>query len=345
MNKKANIILHAVGGAGINIASAIVEKYDFDNLANLEIYSLDSTDKTVQAYPDLEETFYLIRSEKRRNRGLDGSGGERKNPALVKEYAANVKNYLDEFGLAEPKVENFHIVIHSGSGGTGSTAGALLIQELIQAGNVVIPVTVVDNSSLLFTNNSIKTIESLENIANKNKIAMPLIVYNNTIDGVTNRGTEKQINEKVVTLMYLLGTALSGKIRNIDNEDMRKFLQPSLFKSIRVNNGVYELAVKIGELDIEDAFLVRTLTTENEEDDVVITSPVLQAKTGFIIDNELEGLFDKLPIHLFLRNDSIFQLFENLEKVYEELEQKTKQKRKTLRSSRNSEEDDTGLVL
>ena len=345
MDKKANIILHAVGGAGINISNEILEKYDFDNLANLEIYSLDSTDKTVQAYPDLEETFYLIRSEKRRNRGLDGSGGERKNPALVKEYAANVKNYLDEFNLAEPKVENFHIVIHSGSGGTGSTAGALLIQELIQAGNVVIPVTIVDNSSLLFTNNSIKTIESLENIANKNKVAMPIVVYNNTIDGVTNRSTEKEINEKVITLMYLLGTALSGKIRNIDNEDMRKFLQPSLFKSIRVNNGIYELAVKIGELNITDAFLVRTLTTEDNEEDVVIKNPVLQAKTGFIIDNGLRNLFDKLPIHLFLRNESIFQLFEELEKIYEELEQKTKQKRRTLRSSRNSEEDDTGLVL
>jgi len=344
MEKKANIILHGVGGAGINIANTIVEEYDFGLLANLEVYVLDSTDKTVQAYEDLEETFYLIKSERRSNKGLDGSGGERKNPALVKEYAANVKKYLDEFDLVTPKVDNFHIVIHSGSGGTGSTAGALLIQELIQAGNVVLPIVIGDTSSLLFTNNTIKTVESLENIANKNKISMPIVYYTNTLNSVTNRTTEREINKKVVTLMFLIGSLLSGKIRNIDNEDIRKFLQPSLFSSIRVNNGIYELAVQVGELNVDDAFLVRTLTAEKNED-VSIVNPVLQAKTGYIIDEDVEAIFDDLPIHLFLRNDSIFQIFEYLEKTYEELENKTKQRRRTLKSSRNSDEDDTGLVL
>ena len=345
MERKANIILHGVGGAGINIANEILEKYDFDNLANLEIYTIDSTDKTVQAYPDLEESFYQIKSEKRRNRGLDGSGGERKNPQLVKEYAANIKNYLDEFNLSDSNVNNFHIIIHSGSGGTGSTAGALLTQELIQSGNVVIPIIIGDVSSLLFTNNTIKTIESLESIATKNKIAMPVIFYNNTIAGVTNRTTEQEINEKVTTFMYLIGSALSGAVRNIDNEDMRKFLQPSLFRSIRVNNGIYELGVKIGELNIDDAFLVRSITSEDNEEDIVIKNPVLQAKTGYIIDDNIKNVFDKLPIHLFLRNDSIFKIFEELEETYEKLEQATKQRRRSLRSSRNSEEDDTGLVL
>ena len=345
MSKKANIIIHGVGGAGINISNEIDQKYDYDNLANLQIYTIDSTDKTVQAYPNLSETFYKIESEKRRNRGLDGSGGERRNPNLIREYAANVKNYLDEFGLAEPNVSNFHIVIHSGSGGTGSTAGALLIQELLQAGNVVVPIVIGDTSSLLFCNNTIKTIESLENIANKNKVAMPIVFYNNTINGVSNRDTEKKVNEKVVTLMYLLGSVLSGKIRNIDNEDIRKFLQPSLFQSIRVNSGIYELGIKIGELDVPDAFLVRSISAEDIEEPVTIKNPVLQSKVGYIIDDNIRSLFDKLPIHLFLRNDSIFEIFEELERTYEELEEKTRQRRKTLRSSRNAQEDDTGLVL
>ena len=345
MEKKANIILHAVGGAGINIANEIANRYDYDNLANLEIYSIDSTDKTIQAYPDLEKDFFLIKSEKRRSNGIDGSGGERNNPELIKEYSKNVKEYLDEFNIAEPKVENFHIVLHSASGGTGSTAGVLLAQELIQTGNVVVPIVIGDNGSLLFTNNTIKTIESLENISNRNKVATPIVFYNNTKDGVTNRTTEKEVNEKVITFMYLLGATLSGSIRNIDNEDMRKFLQPSLFKSIRVSNGIYELAVKIGELDVSDAFLVRSLTTDDNEEDVVIKNPVLQSKTGYILDDNIKDLFEKLPIHLFLRNESIYDLFDHLEEVYDDLEQKTKQRRKTLRSSRNSEEDDTGLTL
>lgn len=345
MERKATIILHAVGGAGINIANDIIGKYDYDNLANLEVYSFDSTDKTVQAYKDLEETFYQATSSKRRSMGIDGSGGERKSPELVKEYAKNIKSYLDEFNLAEPKVENFHIVIHSGSGGTGSTAGALLTQELLQAGNIVLPIVIGDSSSLLFTNNTIKTIESLENISNKNRIALPLVYYTNTVEGISNRNTEADINDKVVTLMFLLGSMLSGKIRNIDNEDIRKFLQPTLFSSIKVSSGVYELGVKVGKLDIKDAFLTRTLTTENAEEPVEIVHPTLQSKTGYIIDEEIYSLFDNLPISLFLRNDSIFDTFENLERIYEELETKTKQRRKSLRSSRNSDEDDSGLVL
>jgi len=345
MERKANIILHAVGGAGINIANDIVNKYDYENLANLEVYSFDSTDKTVQAYADLEETFYKAVSSKRRSMGIDGSGGERKSPALVKEYSINVKNYLDEFNLAEPKVENFHIVIHSGSGGTGSTAGALLTQELLQAGNIVMPIIIGDTSSLLFTNNTIKTIESLENIATRNKIALPLVYFNNTVNGISNRDTEADINNKVVTLMFLVGSMLSGKIRNIDNEDIRKFLQPTLFSSIRVNSGIYEVGVKVGKLDIEDAFLVRTLTTENADEPVEILSKTLQNKTGYIIDEEIYSLFDNLPIHMFLRNDSIYNIFEELEQTYEEQEQQTRQKRRSIRSSRNSEEDDSGLVL
>ena len=220
-----------------------------------------------------------------------------------------------------------------------------MIQELLQAGNVVIPTAVGDTSSLLFCNNTIKTIESLENIANKNKVAMPIVFYNNTINGISNRDTEKEVNEKVVTLMYLLGSVLSGKIKNIDNEDIRKFLQPSLFQSIRVNNGIYELGIKIGELDIPDAFLVRSISAEDVEKPVTIKNPVLQSKIGYIIDDNIISLFDKLPIHLFLRNDSIFEIFEELERTYEELEEKTRQRRKTLRSSRNAQEDDTGLVL
>jgi len=344
-NIKSTITLHAVGGAGINISAEILKNYDFDNLANLEVLSIDSTDKTVQDYADLKENFFRIESEKRTSRGIDGSGGERKSPELIKQYAAAVKRYMDEFELHKNNVNEFHVVIFSGSGGTGSTVGPLLIQELLQTNNVVLPIVIGDNSSLLFCNNTMKTLETLENLSSRNRVALPAIIYNNTIDGKTNRQTEKAINEKVGILSYLLGTTLSGKIRNIDNEDMRKFLQPTLFTSLYVKPGLYELSIKRHQLDAEDAFLVRTITADDVEEDVEINTAVLQAKTGYIIDSNIRELFDDLPINIFIRSESIYDIFEELEKEYDKLEQATKVKRRTLRSSRNSDEDETGLVI
>ena len=343
-SKKSNIIVHAVGGAGINVAATIYENY-MDILANIEFLAIDSTDKTVQDYDFLQDTFFRIESEKRRGRGIDGSGGERKSPELLKQYAKAVKKYVDSFELNDPKVDEFNIVIFSGSGGTGSTVGPLLIQELVQTGHVVIPVMVGDNSSLLFCNNTLKTIETLENIAVRNRVALPFVYYNNTIDGKTNKSTESVVNEKVSTLMVLLGTLLSGTIRNIDNEDVRKFLQPTLFESIDVKPGIYELAIKRFELDVEDAILVRTLTADDVEDDVEINVPVLQAKTGYIIDKDIRELYEDLPINLYLRSESVYDIIDELNDTYDKLEESTKVRRRKLTSSRNSSEDDTGLII
>ena len=71
-----NLIIHGVGGAGINIgADILMALEEYENISNVEMFSIDSTDKTIQKHSDLEETFLKIELETRRSRGLDGSGG------------------------------------------------------------------------------------------------------------------------------------------------------------------------------------------------------------------------------------------------------------------------------
>jgi len=345
---KGKLIIHGVGGAGINISADILKALeDSEDIAELEFYTIDSTDKTIQRHPELQETFYKIKLEKRRNQGLDGSGGERKNKELVKHYASNVKGYIDEFGFGSPKVNEFHLVIFSGSGGTGSVAGVLLLQELLQSGNIVVPIIIGDASNMLFITNTLNTLNSIENIARKNKAAIPAVFYNNTENNVTNRATEEKVNEKVINMTYILAAMLGGEIQNIDLQDMRNFLQPSLYKTIQVQNGAYELAIKRKVLDIEDAIIARTLTAEDVEDDIDIKVSLLHNKVGNILSPEIRKAFENdLPLYVFLRTNHLFEIVEELEEEYEKLEEASKRKRKQFRSNvANIEDDDTGLVL
>jgi len=105
MDLRSNIILHGVGGAGINIAKDVIDNYEFELLANLSVSCIDSTDKTVQSYPELVEEFFRIESSKRRDRGLDGSGGERKSPELLKQYAEAVKAYIYNVSDIKGKIQ------------------------------------------------------------------------------------------------------------------------------------------------------------------------------------------------------------------------------------------------
>ena len=345
---KGKLIIHGVGGAGINISADILDAlYDSNDIAELEYYTMDSTDKTIQRHEELMDNFYRITLEKRRNQGLDGSGGERKNKELVKHYQTAVKGYMDEFGFANPKVNEFHLVIFSGSGGTGSVAGVLLYQELLQTGNVVIPVVVGDASNMLFITNTINTLNSLENITRKNKSASPVVFYSNTENGITNRETEEKVNKKVINVTYILASMLGGEIQNIDLQDMRNFLRPSNYKTINVQPGIYELAIKRKILDVEDAIIARTITAENVEEDINVTVPLLSNKVGNILSEEIYNAFkEDLPMYVFLRTNSIFETIDELEKEYERLEQETKKKRRQLRTNVvNEEDDDTGLCL
>ncbi len=343
---EGKLIIHGVGGAGINIASDVLRGLEnYNEISDIEIYTLDSTDKTIQKHPELEETFMKITSGKRSGTQIDGAAGERKNTELVKIYSENVKNYMDEFEFTKPNTNEFHVVIFSGSGGTGSVAGPLLIQELIQTGNIVYPIVIGDASNLLFITNTINTLSTIERIATKNKVAIPFTFYNNTINGVTNMQTEKEINNRVIKMLYLISIGISGNIQNIDLQDMRNFMQPSLYKTIRVQNGAYGLHVVRKTLDVEDAIIARTVTTE--EFDIDIKSDLLHNKVGILLSEEaIETLGDQLPVYLYLRTNTLVDTVEELEETYEKLEEKTRKKRRSLRSNLNNvEDDDTGLVL
>ena len=110
------IILHGCGGGGINLlgkVGEILEKLG-DGFSNVEFRYLDTSranyDK-IQAKTDL----FQVTSKDPTKGIIKGSGGERAfNSSDIMD---SVKQYLSDNKIKEPRIDEYHVVLCSGSGG------------------------------------------------------------------------------------------------------------------------------------------------------------------------------------------------------------------------------------
>jgi cell division GTPase FtsZ len=160
--------LYGAGGAGINIASRLESLRDGSNGVLLDGFSisyLDTSDSNVDHNKINKEHLYLIE-------GANGSGKNRaENYSIIKEQIKRI--------LLDHKPQDFNVVIHSLSGGSGSVIGPLLANELLDQGKDVVVIIVGSTDSTIEINNSIKTIKSYAGISAKQKKPIVAIYYEN----------------------------------------------------------------------------------------------------------------------------------------------------------------------
>jgi len=314
MTGKLNLI--AVGGCGTNVVASIYPRLKElgEGFSDVTCSFIDSTEKTIQAYPEYEDRFFKITSSSASSKGLDGTGGERKSKENIAHMNKSVREFLDN-GVSK-NLNDYYVIVSSGSGGTGSSAGVLLLKAMLEQDYTVITVTVGDSSSYLALNNTINTITSIQGVALKSKKAVSNIYYSNTIGGVTSPKTEAEVNEKIFKMLSVISMFISGSIQNIDHQDMINFFRPDKYQSFRTAPGIYSLGVAVGELVDESVILVRTIISEDTKD-INMTITPQQSKTGTITTNY--DRFGTYPLFLTQRrgvlNAEVAYLKEELERI------------------------------
>jgi hypothetical protein len=104
----------------------------------------------------------------------DGSGGVRgENADAAVKHIASLSDA--DLGLAD-----INIIVFSASGGSGSVIGPLLIGDIAsRRKRLVIAVTISSTQSKMHTKNTLKTLQSLRNIADNASLYLPITIFNN----------------------------------------------------------------------------------------------------------------------------------------------------------------------
>jgi hypothetical protein len=251
---------------------------------------------------------------------------------------------MDEVVKANNK-NDYHVVIFSASGGSGSVIGSILVSLMLKQNYNVIPVVVGDESSLLNIKNTINTIVGLNKIAKQNKAAIGVVLFNNSIDGITTPKYEKEVNRSIKAWLSVLSMFVSGTMRDIDQQDMNNFIMPTRYKSFEVSPGIYKLGSTVGIVDDPNTILVRTAITDKNKN-YEINVPVLHNKVGTADENHIEVFGEEsFPLYLTLRKEEIAKDVEKLQKTHDKLEKLKHVESSILDTLEDSLEDDSGLVL
>jgi len=344
MNEVSKGKLHLVGlgGCGTNVVVDLCERLSSLNegFASIGCNFIDTTDKTIQAYPDHKDNFFKVNSTSSSDSELDGTGGERKNKANVMHMDQSVRKFVDT-GLKNGK-NDYYVIVASAGGGTGSTLSPLLLKVMLEKDFNVITVTIGDGSNFLSLNNTINTLTSLQGVAVSKKKCVSNIYYNNTFNGVTSPKTETDVNNKIFKMLSIVSMFVSGSIQNIDHQDMINFFRPDKYTSFRVAPGIYSLGVALEELNDDSALLVRTIISEDTVDIPMSITP-LHNKVGTVtLDYDKFGSY---PLFLLQRRGVLGMEVNYLKDELEKIEKMKNSKYDAFDALDSADIDDDGMAF
>lgn len=344
MNK---LIIHYCGGAGINIGRSINNVLDGlgEGFCSIVPRYIDSSANNIDAAN--RDSLWRIGSDAFVDAAIDGSGGERKTN--IQAIMASVKCYLDENKHTASVTGEYHVVVFSASGGTGSVVGPILTSNLRSRGIPVLAIMIGDSSNGLFAKNTLNTIASLDNMA-KRAINKPIVMMyhnNHAVDlkGVGNR--EATINEQIADDLTILSMFLSGKNEDIDTRDMINFLSPDNYETITIEPSLYAIEVhtknEVRNNPTNINLIGRTLVTPTQDSDIGLT--LLQHKYGLIVEpNAISKAGDSAPVHIILTGNHLVNEHAQLTATVEEYAALSKQiKTDDLHGAGTA--DDSGMVF
>jgi len=299
----SKVIFHCCGGAGINLSDKVLRELEMlgKGFANIEYRYIDTSINNIEKIDHDEAMFYLVKSKQHGVEKISGSGGDRrKNAADITE---NIKDYMDHFKFLKPTVGEFHAVIFSGSGGSGSVLAPMLIKALMERNFPVFAIMVGDSSSGLINTNTINSIANLNHIA-VTMVKKPLntiYVNNQTFNKGNILKAEQEANKRIFNSLATVLLFLSGVNGELDDQDMINIIDQSQYSTVKIPAGLYGLTTFAGLPEIPDTVIPmigRTLVNEGVSPDTGITFAA-HHKAGIVTEENALSVYDKqFPLHL-----------------------------------------------
>lgn len=358
---KLNVI--AAGGAGISISDKVVNKIAElgSGFATVEKYFIDSSINNIDKIEHDSNRFYKIKSTQVGAGEIAGAGGNRTNN--VQDVMVGVNEFLNKFKFTKPVTGEYVVVIFSGSGGSGSNIGSLLLKELMNRDIPAVAIMVGDSSSGEACVNTIGVLSGLDNIAKSiGKSVSLFYVNNNSMNkkqakkesdlAISQGEKEDRANEQIFHFMVGLSLFTSGVNESLDYSDVKTLLCPHNIKTFKSNlaPGVYNICLTNDLNNLPDGFdvmLARSLTAEGENDVSLGDNILLSHKAGKVVDeNAIESCKGRLPIFLASTVNYLNKEVDNLNTIAANMVNIAKGiENKTITSSVGDHDSESGLVF
>lgn len=350
MAKERNkLICHFAGGCAISVSDKVVTKIAElgDGFADIVFNYIDTSNANISKISPRGD-FWKIKTAQHGKHEIDGSGGERRQNAV--DVLADTKEYLDSKKYNKINPNEFHLVMCSGSGGSGNVISIGIIDNLLKANIPTIAVVIGDSSNGLYGINTLNTLASLNSISIKNNKPLGIIYSNNYSSGYGNiKKGEEEVNKLIQSYITTLALFLSGNNENLDNQDMRGIIDQSNYKTIGINPGLYGIqffSKEVKKIEGSAPTVGRTLTLP--DDDTSVGVPLLHHKVGYVDDNDAIAMFkDQFPLHMVMFSNFFEAEEENLNKIADDAYNVANSiKSKDVQGTSKSKlDDETGLVL
>lgn len=285
---RGKVRVYACGGCGSNIGSLLENQRVSPNpsIADMEIAYIDTSRSNLKHLNVAEEHTYLFPA-------IDGSGGIRKENA--KEISVKVAEILEQF---EPL--DISLVVHSGSGGTGSVVGPSIVSSLLDAKKPVAVLMVGDASTRLDANNTMNTLKTYDAIAKMRGLPVVLHFQMNSFE-TPREHVDKEVKGAAVSLAILW----SGNNRELDSKDLFNILNfhiPTTFEP-QVAHLSFEQAE--GSTISASGQVISVATLAKTGQSTAITPAPEFQRVGYVVDDAPQSLLDSMPTH-FVVTDGIF---------------------------------------
>jgi hypothetical protein len=276
------IKIYACGGAGINIGSTFehYRGHKEAGMADLDVCYIDTSRSNLKPGLSEDKIFIIPGLEEK-----DGSGKKRgQNAQLIMKHS---KEILQRF---EPGY--LSVFISSASGGTGAVEAAVLSNELLKQGHMVINVTVGVADSGAEIQNTLDTLQSFEGLSRSLKKTVPVAYFEN------NRETPmSKVDEKITELIVALAVMFSRENEGLDTQDMNHFLNVEVLTKFQPH--VVGLETYVGNLAPADHANTITVASAVTNKDARGIDFVLPYTTYGILPSAVsKEISDQSPLHL-----------------------------------------------
>lgn len=284
-NTKGRVMLYCMGGMGANIASIVyrdIKKPSPAGYADLDMAVIDTSRQNLLS-SEIPETMIYKATEK------DGSGGLRaENAAMIYERRLEI---LQKFKPSD----DLNIILSSGGGGSGSVAGPIIAQELLQRGLNVVVILVGSQETVNEAKNTLKTLMSYDNAGKQAK--SPLVVTYTENDA---KNSVKANDAWIISRITALRVLFSRENHAMDSMDLTNWLH---FNKVTTFGNVSLAGLSIIDSDTQglaalenNVLSVATLAKDAETS--VLPFRVEYQRKGFI---GIDAVKD-LPVHYLITN-------------------------------------------
>lgn len=205
---RKTVRFYGLGGTGINIVSEYLRSVGEANRGVRAVEKFSYFDTSVANLHGIDANLTYL-CEDSQGRKTDGGGSDR--GAIAEVVSNNIKNFV-----LKHKPESLNVVVFNASGATGSTAGPLLIDHLLSAGETVVAIITVSVESQTAANNAFRTIQGLE--AASRRLNRPIVFTYTATDN--RKMTRIQSNLYQLMSMEALSILGSGRNTRIDGADV-----------------------------------------------------------------------------------------------------------------------------